>query len=104
VLGKGSLRLDCGTHRVLGTPESDEKGVTLSVNLDAAVSGERFAEHALMLRENLGIPVAQLLEELRRPLDVREQKGNRAAWKLRPRAHGPSRTTFTSAKPARAVV
>jgi hypothetical protein len=44
VLGEGSLRVNGGTHRVLRTPEGDEEGVTLGVDLDAAVFGERFAE------------------------------------------------------------
>ena len=61
---------------VRGACEGDEEGVALRVDLDAAVSRERLAERAPVLGEHVGVPLAELVQEPRRALDVGEEKGD----------------------------
>src|SRR5207248_1771584 len=63
---------DCFTR----TEERDEEGVTLRIDLVAAVRLPRAAKQPLMLRENRVIPVAQCLHQPSRALDVGEKKGD----------------------------
>ena len=65
--------------------EGDEEGVALGVDLDACVRGERLSQHASVLGEEVGVGGAVLLEESRRALDVREEKGDGADRKVGPR-------------------
>ena len=65
-----------------GPREGDEKRVSLGVDLVAAVLGEGLAQDALVLREHLAVALAQLLEQPRRPLDVREEEGDGADRQL----------------------
>src|SRR5207248_8805459 len=63
---------DCFTR----TEERNEEGVTLRIDLVAAVRLPRAAKQPLMLRENRVIPVAQCLHQPSRALDVGEKKGD----------------------------
>jgi hypothetical protein len=63
-----------------GTPrrgKGEQKPVSLRVNLGATLTLNRLAQRTAVLAEHLPVPVAQLLEQARRPLDVREQQGHR---------------------------
>ena len=60
--------------------ERDEERVALGVDLDPAVGGERRPQHPPVLDQHVGIPVAELVQQPRRALDVGEEKG-----------HGPGR-------------
>jgi hypothetical protein len=61
--------------------EGDEEGVSLRVHLGALVRGERSPEESPVLMERVRIGVSQLVQKLRRPLDVREKKGDDACRK-----------------------
>ncbi len=69
-------------NRVGGSLERDEERVALSVHLDAPARLERRPHQAVMLGEQLGVPVAQLVKQPRRALDVREEKGDGAGRQL----------------------
>src|SRR6266487_2073445 len=75
------LRL-CGAGGVKGSGRSRERNqerVALRVHLDAAASPGRLTQNAAVLRERIRIVLrAELLQEPRRPLDVGEEKGDRA--------------------------
>ena len=50
------------------------------VHLDATVAFERFTQHVSVLGERLGIALGPaLVQQLRRPFDVREEEGDGAA-------------------------
>ena len=60
--------------------EGEEERVALRVHLDPVVRGARFADHASVLGERLGVRLgAKLVQQLRRALDVREEESDRAA-------------------------
>src|SRR6266849_9907622 len=98
VLGKPALRCDRRRHRVLGATEGDEERVPLRVDLVAAVLGERLAQDPLVIGERVAVAISQLLEQLRRTLDVSKEEGDRADRQLRGRAH--ARLRITSGIPA----
>jgi hypothetical protein len=54
------------------------------VNLVAAVFGERFAQQALMLRENRAVAITELLQQPRRAFDVAEEERHGAGRPRRP--------------------
>lgn len=54
-------------RRRRGPREGEEEGVSLRVDLRAAVAAEGFAHEAPVLREHVAVPVTQLLEQRRRP-------------------------------------
>jgi hypothetical protein len=56
----------------------------------ATVLGEGLAQDSLVIRKRFAVAISQLLEQLRRPLDVSEEEGNRADRQLVDRAHRPS--------------
>ena len=62
--------------------ERDEERVPLRVDLDAAVLCERVAHHTPVLGQQLRIPLAELVQQPRRALDVREQERHRAGRQL----------------------
>ena len=73
------LRLARGAERAGGGREGDEERVALRVDLDAAVPLERVAQDTPMLGERSRVVIrAELVQEARRPLDVREEKGDGA--------------------------
>ena len=76
------LCLACGGERVGRAAEGDEEGVTLGVDLDAAVARERVAQDTPVLGEQARVALAVLAEEPRRPFDVGEQERNRAGRQL----------------------
>ena len=67
--------------------EREEEGVTLRVDLDAALVGAGLADDAAVLGERIGVRLgAELVQQLRRALDVGEEKGDGAGRKVV--AHG----------------
>jgi hypothetical protein len=71
---EGAPRLARRRHRIGCPRERDEERVALRVHLDAFVAREREPDRAVMLGEHLGVPVAELAQESRRALDVREEE------------------------------
>ena len=69
------------SDRIRCAAERDEEGVALGVHLDAFVRGERLPEQSPMLVERIRVRVPKLVQELRRPFDVREEKGHDAGRK-----------------------
>ena len=75
-----SLRRRDGARR---GRERDEEPVPLRVHLDPAVRGAGRADQAPVLRERLGVALgAELVQQPRRPLHVREEERDRAGRKL----------------------
>ena len=76
-VGRGSEGSGCGR-------EGDEERVSLRVDLDSAVRTERVAQHSPVLGEYLRIALRpELVQEPGRPLDVREEKRDRAGREVR---------------------
>ncbi len=73
-----ALRLDCSADRVARSLKDEEEGVALRVDLDSVAHRERVADDPAMRGQNVAVVVAELLEELRRVLDVREDEGDRS--------------------------
>jgi hypothetical protein len=69
------LRRGCGRDRGLRRRKRDEERITLGVDLHAASRRECIAQQTPVLAQQLGVAVwAQLLQQLRRALDVREEQ------------------------------
>ena len=64
------LRRDGGRDRVLRAAEAVEERVALRVDLLAPARAERLADDAAVIRERVGVPVAEPLEQLGRAGDV----------------------------------
>jgi hypothetical protein len=77
LLGLGGRR-----HGVARVGEGDEEGVALRVDLGSAMPYERLPEQASVLGKSVGIPVAELMKEAGRALDVGEEKRHCAARKI----------------------
>jgi hypothetical protein len=71
-----NLAVDSRSERVRGLRESNEERVSLRVHLDAAVPAEAFTQRGPMLAECSGVGVAELVQQPRRRLDVREEEGD----------------------------
>ena len=72
--GQVALGGDGSRDRVLRPPEGDEEGVPLRVNLPTPVRLEGRAQNPLVLGQHLPVVAGQLLEQLRRALDVGEEE------------------------------
>ena len=71
------LTLSSSSQRLDRIGKGIQKRVPLRVDLDAAVSGEGGAQKPAVLRERLDVAgLAQLLDQPRRALDVREQQSD----------------------------
>ena len=75
------LRISGRSDPIRRAAERDEKGVALGVHFDALVSSERLPEQSPMLLQRIGIGVSEFVQKLRRPFDVREEKGDDAGRK-----------------------
>jgi hypothetical protein len=60
--------------------------IALRIHLNAPVSRERFPQQPPVVSEHVRVPVAKLVEQACRPLDVGEEEGDGAGRKL---GHGP---------------
>ena len=79
---KRVLRVAGGRHCIGGTPECDEEGIALGVDLDPLMPPPRLPQRTAVLGKHLCITVAQLPEQPRRPLDVGEEERHRPGRKL----------------------
>ena len=78
-LGQAALGVrGCG-GRVRRARERHEERVTLRVDLDAVVGRASGAHDPAVIVECVAVPVAELVQQPRRPLDVREEKGHHSA-------------------------
>jgi hypothetical protein len=66
-------------ERIFCTREGDEEGIALGIDLDATMAAKSVAQKAPVFSECLRIAVAELVQELSRPFDVREEEGDRPA-------------------------
>ena len=82
---KRELTLHCREEPVSGAGERDEEGVALCVDLVSAVRLEGRPQQALVLVENVAVALPKLFDESRRPFDIREEEGDRAARQIRHR-------------------
>ena len=53
----------------------------MGIHFDALVSGERLPEQSPMLVQRVRVGVSEFVQKLRRPFDVREEKGHDAGRK-----------------------
>ena len=86
--------LRSGPHCLGSGWERDEERVAVRIDLRSAVSDERLAQYAAMLRERMRVPIgAQLVQQPCRAFDVGEEEGNRSRWEIARHAHNhaPSR-------------
>ena len=74
---KRELRVRGGRHGIGRTRKGDEESVALRVDLDALVPPPGLPQRPAVLGKHVRIPVAQLPEEPRRPLDIREEERHR---------------------------
>ena len=81
------LRLDRSSDGFRGPRECNEERVALRVHFDTAVPRIRLADHPPVLGEETRVGWPVLLKKTRRPLDVGEEKRDRAGRQRR-RAHG----------------
>ena len=87
------LSRDGRGDRVPRTFERVEERVALRVELAPATRAERLAHDPAVVGERLRVPVAEPLEQPRRPLDVGEDEGDGAAVE---RAHALSRSASSA--------
>ena len=84
VLGERLLRLRSRAHSRARIGEGEVEGVALHLHLDPATGDEGLPEQSAVVLERAHVGfLAELLEQPRRALDVREEQGDRAARKLR---------------------
>ena len=73
-VGQRALAVSGSGDGVRRAGEGDEERITLRVDLDALVLGKRRAESPPMLVQRLPVVVAELVQQPRRALHVREQQ------------------------------
>ena len=81
-IGQAALAVRGSGDRVRRAGERDEERVTLRVDLDALVVRTRRADDPPMLVQRLPVPVAELVQQPRRALDVREQQRHHSAREI----------------------
>jgi hypothetical protein len=87
-----SLRGLGGADGIVGIGERNEEAIALSVDLLAAVLLERVAQEPPMISQNVGVMVAELVQQTRRSFDVRKEKGDGACRQLGRRPRCQDRT------------
>ena len=70
------LRVLRSLKRIAGPPERDEERITLRVHFEPAVPRECVSQYAPVLRKDIRIRIAQLMQEPCRPLHVGEEEGD----------------------------
>ena len=61
-----------GSNGIRRARKRDEESIPLRIHLDPLVASKGLTQNAAMLRERLHIRLAELMQQPRRPLDVRE--------------------------------
>ena len=88
VVAEGALGVDRGRDCVARPREREEEGVALRVDLRAAARAEGLAHEPPVVGRDVSVRlVAELLQEARRALDVREDERDGAAGQLGHRAY-----------------
>src|SRR5439155_20652238 len=82
--GEGIAPFSRSGKRVRGSCEGDEERVPLRVHLNAAVPVETLTQRSTVIREHARVGVAELVQQARRSLDVREEKGDCPGGQLGP--------------------
>jgi hypothetical protein len=77
--GEDPLRLRRCHGGLTGEGEYVEEGVSLSIDLLAAVGSEGLSQDRLVLRHDLAVSVAELLKQTSGSLDIGEEERNRAS-------------------------
>ncbi len=73
----------CSGERSRRRGKGEEERVALRVHLDPTFDGARLADHAAVLGQRLGVRLGpELVQQLRRALDVREEEGDGAGGKV----------------------
>jgi len=80
--GERALRIRSRRHSVGRTTERDKERIALGVDLETFVSQPHCTKLAVVLSENLGVPITEFLQQPCRPLDVREEKRHRPSREL----------------------
>jgi hypothetical protein len=80
--GQSALCFGGGRDGVGRTRERDEESVALRVDLDSIMLPPRLAQDAVMLGEHIGVSVAELLQQPRRPLDISKEERHRPGREL----------------------
>ena len=83
-----TLGLHSRGERGLAVLKDNEERVALRVDLDTAVALEGRAQQATMFRQRVPVAVAELLEQARGALDVREEEGDGSGRELARRQAG----------------
>ena len=73
-VGESLLRGERGRHGVRRLLEGHEERVAAGIDHDAAVRVDGFADHAVVLGEDLGVAGAELVQETGGALDVGEEE------------------------------
>ena len=77
------LRRRCRLQRAGRSRKRDEERIALRVDLDSALPRARLPDDAPVFGQCLGVALGtEIVQESRGPLDVREQKGDRAGGKI----------------------
>jgi hypothetical protein len=87
------------SNRIARTRKRNEERITLRVDLEASVPNEHLPEHTPVLGQRLRVPVAEFVQQPRRPLDVGEDERHRSCWQLRHR-HTSIARSRSLAKPS----
>ncbi len=80
--GEGIAPFSRSGKRVRGSCEGDEERISLRVHLNAAVPVETLTQRSTVIREHARVGVAELVQQARRPLHVREEEGDGAGGQL----------------------
>ncbi len=85
---EGALAVTGSGDGVRGPREGDEEGIALGIDLDAVVLGDGRAKQPAVLVKRLCIVVTELVQELRRALDVGEEERNYTGREIAWHGHG----------------
>jgi hypothetical protein len=97
---KCALSVNCRAYRISGARKRIEERIALGIDLDAAVCVARGSEKATVVDKHFLVPLAKMLEQLCRALDVGEEQRDGAARKV-PHAHQRTTTRATLLAPLR---
>jgi len=75
-----------GADGVFCVAERDEETIALCIDLSTAVVPEHLAEEPPVISQDIGVTVAELVQETGRTLDVREEEGHPSRRQF---SHGP---------------
>jgi len=82
VLCDGPLRVRGGLDGIPCSREGDEERLRLAIDDDSGVARERLFEDSAMLCDDLLVPIAEAMLELRRAFDVGEEQCDRPVREL----------------------